>query len=67
MAPIIATALLAEYHGTVGISIYMAIACAITIVSIRVLQETAGSNMEQPTIAGRAGGVPGADDRGASG
>ena len=31
-APIIATALLAEYQDTVGISIYMAIACAITLV-----------------------------------
>src|SRR5882762_10667646 len=46
-APIIATALLAEYHSTVGISIYMAVACAITIVSIWLLQETAGSNMEK--------------------
>jgi MFS family permease len=57
-APIIATALLAEYHSTVGISIYMAIACAITIVSIWLLQETAGSNMERHIVAGRAGGAP---------
>lgn len=39
-APIIATALLAEYHDTVGISIYMAIACAITLVSTWLLGET---------------------------
>jgi MFS family permease len=57
-APIIATAVLAEYHRTVGISIYMAIACAITIASIWLLQETAGSNMEKHIIAGRADGAP---------
>jgi metabolite-proton symporter len=42
-APIIATALLAEYRNTVGISIYMAIACAITIWSTWLLGETAGA------------------------
>jgi metabolite-proton symporter len=42
-APIIATALLAEYQTTVGISIYMAIACAITIWSTWLLGETAGA------------------------
>jgi metabolite-proton symporter len=42
-APIIATALLAEYRTTVGISIYMAIACAITIWSTWLLGETAGA------------------------
>jgi metabolite-proton symporter len=39
-APIIATALLAQYHHTVGISIYMAIACGITLVSVWMLGET---------------------------
>jgi MFS family permease len=38
---IIATALLAEYQDTVGISIYMAIACAITLWSTWLLGETA--------------------------
>jgi MFS family permease len=42
-APIIATALLAEYQDTVGISIYMAIACAITLWSTWLLGETAGA------------------------
>jgi metabolite-proton symporter len=42
-APIIATALLAEYHDTVGISIYMAIACAITLWSTWLLGETAAA------------------------
>ena len=48
-APIIATALLAEYRSTVGISIYMAIACAITIVSTWMLSETAGARMRAST------------------
>jgi MFS family permease len=39
-APIIATALLTQYHHTVGISIYMAIACGITLVSVWMLGET---------------------------
>jgi metabolite-proton symporter len=38
-APIIATALLAKYQDTLGISIYMAIACIITIVSTALLSE----------------------------
>src|SRR5918994_1673395 len=38
-APIIATALLAKYQDTLGISIYMAIACVITIVSTALLSE----------------------------
>lgn len=42
-APIIATALLTEYHSTIGISIYMAIACAITLWSTWLLGETAGA------------------------
>jgi len=46
-APIIATALLAKFHHTVGISIYMAIACGITLVSVWRLGETAGVNMER--------------------
>jgi metabolite-proton symporter len=38
-APIIATALLAKYQNTAGISIYMAIACIITIISTALLSE----------------------------
>jgi metabolite-proton symporter len=38
-APIIATALLAKYQSTVGISVYMAIACIITIISTALLSE----------------------------
>jgi metabolite-proton symporter len=42
-APIIATALLAHYHTTFAISVYMSIACAITLVSVWLLRETAGT------------------------
>jgi len=38
-APIIATALLAKYQSTTGISVYMAIACIITIISTALLSE----------------------------
>ena len=46
-APIIATALLAEYRHTVGISIYMAIACGITLLSVWLLRETLGVSLER--------------------
>jgi len=46
-APIIATALLAEYESTVPISIYMAISCFITLVSVWMLSETSGVSMER--------------------
>jgi len=50
-APIIATALLAEYQDTVGISIYMAIACAITLWSTWLLGETAGARAVTSTAS----------------
>ncbi len=40
MAPIIATAILAIYGSTIGISVYIAIASAITLVSVALLSET---------------------------
>ncbi|MCZ6854832.1 MAG: MFS transporter [Gammaproteobacteria bacterium] len=40
LAPIIATALYAAYDSTIGISIYIAIACALTLLSILLLSET---------------------------
>jgi MFS family permease len=40
LAPMIATALLAETGSAVAISVYMAVACAITLVSIVMLKET---------------------------
>jgi len=48
-APIIATALLAEYQDTIGISIYMAIACGITLWSTWLLGETAGARAATST------------------
>ena len=38
LAPLIATAILATYHSTFGISIYIAIACALTFVSVALLR-----------------------------
>lgn len=40
LAPIIATALLATYDSTIGISIYIAFACVLTLVSLYMLKET---------------------------
>ena len=40
LAPIIATALYASYDSTIGIAIYIAIACALTLLSILLLSET---------------------------
>ena len=47
LAPIIATALLAEFHSTLGISIYIAIACAITFVSVLMLTETYRNDLHE--------------------
>lgn len=43
LAPIIATALLARYQSTIGISIYIAFACVLTLLSVYALKETGGS------------------------
>jgi MFS family permease len=40
LAPIIATTLLARYHSSVGISAYVAAACAVSLVSVALLKET---------------------------
>lgn len=42
MAPIVATALLAKYQSTIGVSIYIAAACLITFISVYLLKETGG-------------------------
>jgi metabolite-proton symporter len=46
-APIIATALLVEFGGTLGISVYIAIACAITFFSVLMLTETYRNDMHE--------------------
>ncbi len=40
LAPMIATGLLAQFNSTIGISIYMALASVVTVVSVLMLQET---------------------------
>ncbi len=40
MAPIIATALVARYQSAFAVSVYIALACAITLVSVLMLRET---------------------------
>jgi len=40
LAPIIATALLARYGNTTGISVYIALACLVSFVSVWWLKET---------------------------
>ncbi|MCZ6869853.1 MAG: MFS transporter [Gammaproteobacteria bacterium] len=48
MAPIIATVILAAYGSTVGISIYIAIACALTLLSVFLLEENHQRNLQDP-------------------
>lgn len=43
LAPIIATALLARYQSTIGVSIYIALACVLTLISVHYLKETGGT------------------------
>ena len=45
-APLIATALLAEFHTTFAVAVYMAAACVVTIVSIGLIRETSGSDLD---------------------
>ena len=45
LAPIIATQLLATYGSTIGVSWYIAAACAITLVSVSMLRETRGADL----------------------
>ena len=47
LAPLIATALFAEFGGTFAISVYIAITCAITVVCVLLLQETYQSDLAE--------------------
>ncbi|SDK82875.1 MFS transporter [Cryobacterium sp. Sr8] len=47
MAPIIAVALLKEYGSWVPVAIYLAIACAITVVAVLTLKETKGASLRE--------------------
>ncbi len=48
LAPLIATTLLEEFDHTVAISIYIAAACTISIVSVYLLRETRGAALHEP-------------------
>ena len=47
LAPIIATAILAAYGSTLGISVYIAVACGLTFVSVFMLSETYQRNLQE--------------------
>ena len=50
MAPIVATALLQHYNSGTSIGVYMAILSVITFVSVFLLRETRGANMDEALI-----------------
>ncbi|MCZ6709696.1 MAG: MFS transporter [Gammaproteobacteria bacterium] len=50
LAPIIATGLLAVYGSTIGISIYIAIACGLTLLSVYLLSETHQTDLRAAPI-----------------
>ena len=54
LAPIIATAIIAKFHSTLGISAYIAAACLVSLVSISFLGETAAVDLNEdaPRAAG---------------
>jgi MFS family permease len=51
LAPIIATTLLARYHSSVGISVYVAVACAVSLVSVSLLKETYQVELHEEVMA----------------
>jgi metabolite-proton symporter len=51
LAPIIATALLAEFGSTFGISVYIAVACAVSLVSVLLLTETYRNDLHESRAA----------------
>jgi len=58
LAPIIATALYATYDSTVGISIYIAIACALTLLSVFLLSETYKTDLREDPATNATGDAP---------
>lgn len=46
LAPLIATGLLAQFGTPLAIAVYMAAACVVTIVSIALIRETSGSDLD---------------------
>jgi MFS family permease len=54
LAPIIATSLYAKYHRNIWVSIYVATACAVSLVCVSMLKETRGTDLDkhpEPTVA----------------
>jgi metabolite-proton symporter len=51
LAPIIATGILARYHSSVGISAYVATACAVSLVSVALLKETYRAELHKEAAA----------------
>jgi MFS family permease len=47
LAPLIATALLARFGNSLAISVYIALACAITVVSVLLLKETYRTDLDE--------------------
>lgn len=58
LAPIIATAIYATYDSTVGISIYIAIACALTLLSVFLLSETYKTDLREDPATNATGEDP---------
>ena len=59
LAPVIATTLLARYHSSVGISVYVAVACVISLVSVALLKETYRAEIhEEAAVSLQGGRVP---------
>ena len=53
LAPIIATSLLAQYGSSVPVAIYVAVACAITLVAVGFARETRGLDLRELDAADR--------------
>ena len=58
LAPIIATAIYATYDNTIGISIYIAIACALTLLSVFLLSETYKADLREDPATNATGDAP---------
>jgi MFS family permease len=60
LAPIIATSLIAKYDSTVPVAIYLAIVCALIVVSAVAARETAHVNLDDVSARGRQASAPAA-------
>jgi MFS family permease len=56
LAPIIATTLLARYHSSVGISVYVAAVCGVSLVSAALLKETYRAELHSEPAVSLEGG-----------